>query len=208
MRSRLSDINGTVNESIQGMPIIQAFRQERETKKEFEELNGDYFKYQNKILNLNAATSHNLVGVLRNIAFTGVIWYFGGASLSATGVISLGILYAFVDYLTRLFSPITNMVNQLANLEQSRVASERVFELLEEKGEAVEEERIPRLQGNVKFDNVSFSYNGKDEVLKNISFEAKQGETVALVGHTGSGKSSIMNVLFQFYEFEKRKAYD
>ncbi|PFB19192.1 MULTISPECIES: ABC transporter ATP-binding protein [Bacillus cereus group] len=205
MRSRLSDINGTVNESIQGMPIIQAFRQERETKKEFEELNGDYFKYQNKILNLNAATSHNLVSVLRNIAFTGVIWYFGGASLSATGVISLGILYAFVDYLTRLFSPITNMVNQLANLEQSRVASERVFELLEEKGEAVEEERVPRLQGNVKFDNVSFSYNGKDEVLKNISFEAKQGETVALVGHTGSGKSSIMNVLFQFYEFEKGK---
>ncbi|KUF28893.1 ABC transporter ATP-binding protein [Bacillus cereus] len=205
MRSRLSDINGTVNESIQGMPIIQAFRQERETKKEFEELNGDYFKYQNKILNLNAATSHNLVSVLRNIAFTGVIWYFGGASLSATGVISLGILYAFVDYLTRLFSPITNMVNQLANLEQSRVASERVFELLEEKGEAVEEERMPRLKGNVKFDNVSFSYNGKDEVLKNISFEAKQGETVALVGHTGSGKSSIMNVLFQFYEFEKGK---
>ncbi|MGF2713841.1 multidrug ABC transporter permease [Bacillus mycoides] len=205
MRSRLSDINGTVNESIQGMPIIQAFRQERETKKEFEELNGDYFKYQNKILNLNAATSHNLVSVLRNIAFTGVIWYFGGASLSASGIVSLGILYAFVDYLTRLFSPITNMVNQLANLEQSRVASERVFELLEEKGEVVEEERMPRLTGNVKFDNVSFSYNGKDEVLKNISFEAKQGETVALVGHTGSGKSSIMNVLFQFYEFQKGK---
>lgn len=205
MRSRLSDINGTVNESIQGMPIIQAFRQERETKKEFEELNGDYFKYQNKILNLNAATSHNLVAVLRNIAFTGVIWYFGGASLSATGIISLGVLYAFVDYLTRLFSPITNMVNQLANLEQARVASERVFELLEEKGEPVEEERMPRLKGNVKFDNVSFSYNGKDKVLKNISFEAKQGETVALVGHTGSGKSSIMNVLFQFYEFEKGK---
>lgn len=97
------------------------------------------------------------------------------------------------------------MVNQLANLEQARVASERVFELLEEKGEPVEEERMPRLKGNVKFDNVSFSYNGKDEVLKNISFEAKQGETVALVGHTGSGKSSIMNVLFQFYEFEKGK---
>ena len=95
-----------------------------------------------------------------------MIWYFGGASLSATGIISLGVLYAFVDYLTRLFSPITNMVNQLANLEQARVASERVFELLEEKGEAVEEERMPRLKGNVKFDNVSFSYNGKDEVLK------------------------------------------
>ncbi|MGF9964439.1 ABC transporter ATP-binding protein [Bacillus rhizoplanae] len=203
MRSRLSDINGTVNESIQGMPVIQAFRQERAVKQEFEQLNEEYYMYQNKILSLNAATSHNLVGVLRNIAFTGVIWYFGGASLSAAGMISLGVLYAFVDYLTRLFSPITNMVNQLANLEQARVAAERVFELLDEKGEAVQEEHIPRLRGNVRFNNVSFSYNGKDEVLRNISFEAKQGETVALVGHTGSGKSSIMNVLFQFYEFRK-----
>lgn len=205
MRSRLSDINGMVNESINGMTIIQAFRQERATKDEFEELNADYYKYQTKILTLNAATSHNLVGVLRNIAFTAVIWYFGGASLSATGIVSLGVLYAFIDYLNRLFSPITQMVNQLANLEQARVASERVFELLDEKGEAVEEEHIPRLRGNIKFDDVSFSYNGKDEVLKNISFEAKQGETVALVGHTGSGKSSILNVLFQFYEFQKGK---
>ncbi|MEI4803473.1 ABC transporter ATP-binding protein [Bacillus sp. FJAT-51639] len=203
MRSRLSDINGTVNESIQGMPIIQAFRQEHRAKQEFEQLNEEYYMYQNKILSLNAATSHNLVGVLRNIAFTGVIWYFGGASLSAAGVISLGVLYAFVDYLTRLFSPITNMVNQLANLEQARVAAERVFELLDEKGEAVQEEHIPSIRGNVRFDNVSFSYNGKDEVLRNISFEAKQGETIALVGHTGSGKSSIMNALFQFYEFQK-----
>ncbi|WP_369900925.1 ABC transporter ATP-binding protein [Bacillus manliponensis] len=205
MRSRLSDINGMVNESINGMTIIQAFRQERATKDEFEELNADYYKYQTKILTLNAATSHNLVGVLRNIAFTAVIWYFGGASLSATGIVSLGVLYAFIDYLNRLFSPITQMVNQLANLEQARVASERVFELLDEKGEAVEEEHIPRLRGNIKFNDVSFSYNGKDEVLKNISFEAKQGETVALVGHTGSGKSSILNVLFQFYEFQKGK---
>lgn len=205
MRSRLSDINGIVNESIQGMPIIQAFRQERTTKQEFEELNGDYYKYQSKILHLNAATSHNLVGVLRNIAFTGVIWYFGGASLNATGVISLGVLYAFVDYLTRLFSPITNMVNQLANLEQARVAAERVFELLDEKGEAVQEEHVPRLRGDVCFDHVSFSYNGKDQVLQDISFEAKKGETIAFVGHTGSGKSSIMNVLFQFYEFQKGK---
>ena len=104
-----------------------------------------------------------------------MIWYFGGASLSATGVISLGILYAFVDYLTRLFSPITNMVNQLANLEQSRVASERVFELLEEKGESSRRRHVYlAYKEHVKFDNVSFSYNGKDEVLKNISFEANK----------------------------------
>lgn len=100
MRSRLSDINGTVNESIQGMPIIQAFRQERTTKKEFEELNEDYFKYQNKILNLNAATSHNLVGVLRNIAFTAVIWYFGGASFECCW----GCLFRSAVCICRLFN--------------------------------------------------------------------------------------------------------
>ena len=94
------------------------------------------------------------------------------------------------------------MVNQLANLEQARVASERVFELLEEKGEPVEEERMPRLKGNVKFDNVSFSYNGKDEVLKIFLLKRNKARqwhlSVILIR-----KSSIMNVLFQFYEFEK-----
>ena len=96
------------------------------------------------------------------------------------------------------------MVNQLANLEQARVASERVFELLEEKGEPVEEERMPRLKGNVKFDNVSFSYNGKDEVLKIFLLKRNKARqwhlSVILIR-----KSSIMNVLFQFYEFEKGK---
>jgi ATP-binding cassette subfamily B multidrug efflux pump len=203
IRSRLSDINGMINESINGMSIIQAFRQERETKKEFEALNNDYYTYQNKLLSLNAATSHNLVGVLRNIAFIAVIWYFGGASLTANSMISLGVLYAFVDYLTRLFSPITGMVNQLANLEQALVAAHRVFELLDEKGTEVSNQKGERYKGDVEFKNVSFSYNEKDYVLKNISFKAKQGETVALVGHTGSGKSSIMNVLFGFYEFQK-----
>ncbi|MFD3447232.1 ABC transporter ATP-binding protein [Microbacteriaceae bacterium 4G12] len=203
IRSRLSDINGMINESIQGMTIIQAFRQERATKKEFEELNTDYYTYQNKLLSLNAATSHNLVSVLRNIAFVSVIWYFGGASLTVNSTISLGVLYAFVDYLTRLFSPITGMVNQLANLEQARVASERVFELLDESGTEVSEQHLPRFEGNVEFKGVSLSYNNEDYVLKDISFTAHKGETIALVGHTGSGKSSIMNVLFGFYEFQK-----
>ncbi|MBO9128762.1 ABC transporter ATP-binding protein [Bacillus sp. 165] len=203
IRTRLSDINGMINESINGMTIIQAFRQERETKGEFEALNNDYYAHQNKLLSLNAATSHNLVGVLRNMAFISVIWYFGGASLTAESAISLGVLYAFVDYLTRLFSPITGMVNQLANLEQALVASERVFELLDENGTAISSNNVKRYKGNVEFKNVSFAYNEKDYVLKNISFKATQGETVALVGHTGSGKSSIMNVLFGFYEFQK-----
>lgn len=205
IRSVLSEINGVINESIQGMRIIQAFGKEEKSKMEFEKLNHEHFTFQSKLLRLNSLTSHNLVGVIRNLAFVAFIWYFGGASLGVGTVISLGVLYAFVDYLNRLFQPISQLVNQLAQLEQARVAAARVFELLDEKGVDVSEARIPRYKGNVIFDDVSFAYNDKDFVLKNISFEARQGETIALVGHTGSGKSSIMNVLFRFYDHQKGK---
>jgi ATP-binding cassette, subfamily B, multidrug efflux pump len=203
IRSLLSEINGMINESIQGMSIIQAFKRQEESRKEFEELNEKHFSYQNKLLSLNALTSFNLVGVLRNVSFVALIWYFGGASLSANSVISLGVLYAFVDYLNRLFQPITGMVNQLAILEQSLVAGERVFTLLDLEGVDVNEEKIPRYNGNVAFNHVNFGYKEGEYVLKDISFEAKQGETVALVGHTGSGKSSIMNLLFRFYDIKE-----
>lgn len=193
LRARNSDINGLINESIQGMPIIRAFRRQKETTREFEQLNEEYYTYQNKMLNLNSLTGHNLVGVLKNLTFIALIWYFGGASLTGTTVISLGVLYAFIDYLNRLFNPVVGIVNQLANLEQSLVSAGRVFELMDEPGLDVSEERIPRYKGRVEFDAVSFAYREKEKVLKNISFKANPGETVALVGHTGSGKSSIMN---------------
>jgi ATP-binding cassette, subfamily B, multidrug efflux pump len=205
IRSRNSDINATINESIGGMSIIQAFGREKETKADFEKLNTDHFKFQNKLLNLNALTSHNLVGVLRNIVFVAFIWYFGAQSLNLSSMISLGVLYAFVDYINRLFHPVQGIVNQLANLEQARVAGERVFKLLDEQGENVSNERIARFKGKVKFDNVSFGYKEGEYVLKNIDFDARPGETIALVGHTGSGKSSIMNLLFRFYDTQKGK---
>ncbi|WP_340016685.1 ABC transporter ATP-binding protein [Paenibacillus sp. FSL K6-1318] len=204
IRSRLSEINAIINESIQGMSIIRVFRHQKQTKQEFEDLNDDYMKHQNKMLNLNAFTSHNLVNVLRNIAFAVVLWYFGSSVLDGTSIISLGVLYAFVDVLGRLFQPITGMVNQLANLDSSLVSAGRVFELMDEKGEAVTDGSMPRYKGNVVFDDVSFAYK-KDYVLNNISFKASQGQTVALVGHTGSGKSSIINLLFRFYDPQKGK---
>ncbi|MCM3699041.1 ABC transporter ATP-binding protein [Paenibacillus macerans] len=202
IRSRLSEINAIINESIQGMSIIRIFRREAKTKEEFENLNDDYMKYQNKMLNLNAFTSHNLVNVIRNLAFAAVLWYFGSAQLGGDSVISLGVLYAFVDVLGRLFQPITGMVNQLAALDTSMVSAGRVFALMDEPGEDVTDGSMPRYKGNVEFKDVSFAYK-KDFVLKNISFEAKQGQTVALVGHTGSGKSSIINLLFRFYDPQK-----
>jgi len=137
--------------------------------------------------------------------FTVFIFYFGTQSFTATQVVSAGTLYAFVDYLTKLFNPITNIVNQFSQLERSLIAGKRVFEVLDTDGEPVSEKSLQRYKGNVVFEDVSFAYKDNEYVLKNLSFEAHQGETIALVGHTGSGKSSIMNLLFRFYDPSKGK---
>jgi ATP-binding cassette subfamily B protein len=200
IRERVSDINGMINESISGMSIIQAFGREKETKQSFENLNREHFSYQNKMLHLNSLTGGNLIGVIKVLALMAFVWYFGGISLTAGSAISLGMMYAIVDLISRLLHPLHGIVNQFANLEQALVAGERTFSLLDEKGLAVSDENISRYKGNVQFENVSFGYKDKEYVLRDISFSAKQGETVALVGHTGSGKSSIMNLLFRFYD--------
>lgn len=200
VRSKLSDMNARINEAIQGMTVIQAFGQEEKMLKEFENSNEEHFRYQNKLLILDSATSHNLVDTLQSLTLMAFIIYFGNQALGAESAISVGLLYAFVDYITRIFSPVMGIVNQLPHLEKAKVSAERVFELLDETGEPVDDTKLPRYEGNVRFDHVWFAYNEPEYVLKDITFEAKKGETVALVGHTGSGKSSIMNVLFRFYD--------
>ncbi|MFF6014380.1 ABC transporter ATP-binding protein [Lysinibacillus fusiformis] len=205
IRTKIADINAMINESIQGMTIIQAFRREQQMTKEFDDMNNEHYAYERKLLVLDSATSFNLVNTLRMIMFTVFIVYFGTQSYTATEVISAGTLYAFVDYLTKLFNPITNIVNQFSQLERSLIAGKRVFEVLDTDGEPVSEKSLPRYKGNVLFEDVSFAYKDNEYVLKNLSFEANQGETIALVGHTGSGKSSIMNLLFRFYDPSKGK---
>ncbi|MEX3744080.1 MULTISPECIES: ABC transporter ATP-binding protein [Lysinibacillus] len=205
IRTKIADINAMINESIQGMTIIQAFRREQQMTKEFDDMNNEHYAYERKLLFLDSATSFNLVNTLRLIMFTIFILYFGTQSFTATEAISAGTLYAFVDYLTKLFNPITNIVNQFSQLERSLVAGKRVFEVLDINGEPVSEKSLPRYKGNVVFEDVSFAYKNDEYVLKNLSFEAHQGETIALVGHTGSGKSSIMNLLFRFYDPSKGK---
>ncbi|MFZ0368709.1 MAG: ABC transporter ATP-binding protein [Halobacillus sp.] len=200
VRSTVSDMNGNINEAIQGMSIIQAFRQEKQTSDEFESLNERHFSYQRKLVRLSALTSFNLVNVLRNIAFVGFLWYFGSQSFGAEGIVTVGVLYAFVDYLNRLFQPVTDLVNQLPQLEEARVAAGRVFELLEEEGEERNSSEVARYRGQIAFDHVSFAYEDDNFVLKDIHFQVKPGQTAAFVGHTGSGKSSIMNLLFRFYD--------
>lgn len=201
IRAKLSDINGMINESIQGMTIIQAFGRQKKMAKEFDELNEEYFNHQTKLVSLNSITSHNLVNVVRNLIFLAVLWMFWGGSLSSA--VTVGVLYAFIDYMNRMFQPIVGIVNQLSNLETARVSASRVFELLDEPGIPVEQGTAPRSGGDVRFEHVTFAYKKGEKVLKDVNFHARQGETVALVGHTGSGKSSILNLLFRFYDIEE-----
>ena len=203
IRETISKINGHINEMISGMPIIQAFQQEKNVKKEFESLNENLFNYERKLIRLSALTSYNLVSFLRNLTFVGFIWYFGSASIHPESVLSIGLLYAFVDYITRLFEPVINIVNQLPLVEQARVASRRVFAFMDLEGEDVDNKSLRRYAGDVDFKNVSFAYDDENYVLKNISFSIQKGETVAFVGHTGSGKSTIMNLLLRFYDPQK-----
>ncbi|PKR78237.1 multidrug ABC transporter permease [Halalkalibacillus sediminis] len=201
IRETNSTINGNINESVQGMSIIQAYNQTGPRMNEFEELNQKHYDYQIKMNTFTAATAFNLVDLFRNVAFVIFIMYFGGAALDGTSIITAGVLYAFVDYLTRLYEPVEQIISQLPQLEQSRVAGSRVFELLDVEGEDVDDRFKSReIDGSVAFQNVSFAYEKDDYVLRHVDFDIRPGETAAFVGHTGSGKSTIMNLLFRFYD--------
>jgi len=199
MRARLSDMNAMINESIAVMPIIQAFRREKATLAEFETLNEDRYVNQIKQFRVFSLSSRNIVGTIGSLITAFVLWYFGRGALG--GIISFGVLYAFIDYLGRVFHPIIGIFDQLTNAQRAFVAAEKVFAIMDMDGTEVEDNvQAERPAGTVKFDNVTFAYKPGENVLKGISFEVRQGETLALVGHTGSGKSSIMNLLLGFYE--------
>ena len=130
--------------------------------------------------------------------------YFGITSLNSP--VEIGVVYAFTTYLHRFFRPVNDVMRQLSLYQQAIIAAGRVFQLLDETEMAPEQKNAGETKikdGEIEFRDVSFSYDGKKDVLKDISFTAKPGETVAFVGHTGSGKSSIINLLMRFYEFER-----
>ncbi|QHT59104.1 ABC transporter ATP-binding protein [Paenibacillus lycopersici] len=200
MRARLSDMNAMFNETINVMPVIQAFRREKATTLEFETLNHDRYINQVKQFRVFSMSSRNIVGTIGGLLTALVIWYFGHESLTKAAI-SFGVFYAFIDYLGRLFNPIIGIFDQLTNAQRAFVSADKVFAIMDLEGTDVEEAKgAPRPDGIVKFDNVTFAYKDGENVLKGISFEARKGETLALVGHTGSGKSSIMNLLLGFYE--------
>lgn len=199
-RERNSDMNAMINESINGMPIIQVFNREKQIYDEFGEINEEYTKSATNLVKLNSLTGHNLASTLMSLVFAMMVLVFSMMYLSPTQALSVGIMYLLVDYVTRFFNPLFDLVNQLEVFEQARVAAVKVFEMIDEEEEPVETGELTDFDGRIVFDNVEFSYDGENTVLQNINMSVGQGETVALVGHTGSGKSSIINLLLRFYD--------
>lgn len=204
MRERLSQLNAKLSESLQGMSIIQMFRQEERLKKEFGEINDKHFDAGMRNIKADGLLLRPAVDLVYILALIIVLSFFGVTSFDSP--IEIGVLYAFINYLDRFFEPVNNMMMRLSMYQQAIVAASRVFKLLDEEELApgqtgTEVDKIN--EGKIEFKDVSFSYDGKRDVLKNISFTVNPGETLAFVGHTGSGKSSIINLLMRFYEFER-----
>lgn len=202
-RQLLSDLNAKLSESIEGMKIIQVFNQEKRLQEEFRYINDEHYEYNMKTVRLDGLLLRPAISMIQILAIAVILGYFGLLSFEAS--ITAGLIFAFIQYMERFFEPINQVSQNLSIFQQALVAASRVFRLiddgtLEPAQNPDEENEITG--GRIDFNNVTFSYDGKVDVLKNISFTAMLGETVALVGHTGSGKSSIINLFMRFYEFE------
>lgn len=202
MREKLSELNTKLNENILGMSIIQQFRQEKRLQKEFSDVNEEYARGRIAMVRMNALLLNPFISLLQAIALTVVLYLFGGQSFDQ--FVEIGVIYSFTSYINNFFRPLGMMMDNLSVFQDGIVSSYRVIRVLDH-DELVpqqnEEADLAITKGKIEFKNVTFAYDNEHNVLKNISFTANPGETVALIGHTGSGKSSIINVLMRFYEF-------
>ena len=201
-RSLLSDINSKLAENIEGIRIIQAFNQEKRLQEEFDEINQEHLVYANRSVALDSLFLRPVMSLLKLLGYAVLMAYFGYRGLYLG--ITAGTMYAFIQYINRLFDPLIEVTQNFSTLQTSMVSAGRVFALIDESNhEPVQENGQAEIQeGNIRFEHVSFSYDGKHQILDDISFTVNKGETIAFVGHTGSGKSSIINVLMRFYEFQ------
>lgn len=206
-RAKLSDLNTKLSESIEGMRIVQAFNQEKRLLDEFEGVNKEHLRYMSKSLAVDSLLLRPAMALFKILAYGVILTYFG-LSWQTAGF-TAGLIYAFIQYTNQLFNPLIELMQNFSVLQTSMISARRVFELIDnteyEPKQSNSDYKIE--EGNIEFKNVSFSYDGKQDVLKNISFNVNKGETIAFVGSTGSGKSSIINLFLRFYEFERGKIF-
>ncbi len=203
VRTRLSRINSNLSENISGMKTVQIFGVESKKYSEFDEINTSYSiaaMEQIKVF----AIFRPLMDMTYQLALCILIWVGGTAVLNLT--IEFGVLYAFVIYIQKLFQPIFDLSEKFDILQSSMASSERIFMLLDNDSiikNPKEPKHIGRAQGDIEFKNVWFAYNDEDWVLKDVSFRIRKGETVAFVGATGAGKTSIISLITRLYDIQK-----
>jgi ATP-binding cassette subfamily B protein len=196
-----------INEIINGIHILQIFNFRKQTISEFNELNTSFMKEQLKEVKLHLGLGWNFINIIRGLITTFIVAYFGWQHLHVVGIaISAGLIYAYNEYLLKILEPVNTIFTQVSEYQHSMVRVERISKLIEGDLEDNNFEMIDRYQGNIRFDNVWFAYVPNEYVLKGVSFDVKANTMVGLVGHTGSGKSSLMNLLLRFYDLTDEKS--
>jgi len=200
----LGELNGYVEERISGAKVVKAYGREESTVQEFQTINESY-RSSAIMAQIFAGSFGPIMNMVNNFGYA--IVAFAGGWMSVKGIVSVGLVASFIVYVGQFNRPI-NQIAQMFNAIQAALAgAERVFEILDEKGEKRAEETFfpQKIEGEVRFEEVDFSYDGKTSVLKDVSLSAEPGQIVALVGPTGAGKTTIVNLLTKFYDIEYGK---
>jgi ABC-type multidrug transport system fused ATPase/permease subunit len=202
IRLKIAQMNSYFHENFSGIKVIQLFRREKVNSQRFDKINEGYYLANMKQISIYAFFVP-LVEILSSGAIGLLLWYGGGEVIQER--ITLGALVAFLSYIRMFFQPIRDLSEKYNILQSAMASLERIFSLLDE-NQKISKPLSPKkeeIRGNVEFHHVSFSYNKEDKVLKEVSFSVHEGETVAIVGATGAGKTSLLNLLERFYEVEE-----
>lgn len=193
---------GSINEIINGIGILKIFNRDRETIEDFAKLNDQYVDEAMGEVKMHITAGWNGINLFQGVVGALILFYFGYQNLQYDILVPAGVIYAYYNYIILIISPIGQLFHSIGNIENSKVKVNRIFTLLNQELEENTIEEDVKYNGNIIFDNVSFSYDQKRMVLKNINLEIKPGEKVGLVGHTGSGKSTMMNLLMRFNDLK------
>lgn len=203
VRARIARLNAFLQETLSGMRIVQAFAREQRSMAQLDRLNASHLEAY-----LKSVYYHSIffpvMELLGAVAIALIIWYGGGRALQ--GTLTIGALVAFLQYTQRFFRPITDLSEKYNTMQAAMASAERIFNLLDTKPQiedAASPIHVGRVKGEVEFANVTFSYDRGEEVLNNVSFRVEEGETLAIVGATGAGKTTLMSLLSRFYELQE-----
>ena len=204
-RRKFSQSNGIINENYQNLEIIKAFNKEKESIEDWNKHNEERYKYWKKLNLVDSLLLHNITGVFRIVIFIGIVYYYSYSHFNNVYGITLGMVYLFINYTTDIIYRIADFTMGISNYIRAQGAAINIQEILKLEVEENSRNDITEddFRGNIKFEDVYFSYKDDFYVLRDLNLEIKENQTVAFVGHTGSGKSTIMNLIVKFYSATK-----